>query len=165
MWGKRQSRSICYRLKMLCYLFLEFGVENNVSNYFPNVLAVQEISRNLTKKGSNFQQTLKTFLVLSFIEYALDVILCGTALNLCLQFQMVETGNRDFLEYNIYLTRGWGPNMVSKVQAGCCIARYKFLIALTSSNPQLLCNIIWNLSLGSHHCSTRGWGDGHHHWM
>ena len=53
---------------------------------------------------------------------------------------MVETGNRDFLEYNIYLTRGWGPNMVSKVQAGCCIARYKFLIALTSSNPQLLCN-------------------------
>lgn len=111
-----------------------------MSNYFPNVLAVQEISRNLTKKGSNFPQTLKTFLVLSFIEYALDVILCGTALNLCLQFQMVETGNRDFLEYNIYLTRGWGPNMVSKVQAGCCIARYKFLIALTSSNPQLLCN-------------------------
>lgn len=141
---------------MLCYLFLEFGVENNVSNYFPNVLAVQEISRNLTKKGSNFQQTLKKFLVLSFIEYALDVIICGTAFNLCLQFQMVETGNRDFLEYNIYLTRGWGPNMVSKVQAGCCIARYKFLIALTSSNPQLLCNIIWNLSLGSHHCSTRG---------
>lgn len=57
-------------------------MENNVSNYFPNVLAVQEISRNLTKKGSNFQQTLKTFLVLSFIEYALDVILCGTAFNL-----------------------------------------------------------------------------------
>lgn len=27
--------------------------------------------------------------------------------------QMVETGNADFLEYNIYLTRGWGPNMVS----------------------------------------------------
>ena len=88
-------------------------MENNVSNYFPNVLAVQEISSNLTKKGSNFQQTLKKFLVLSFIEYALDVILCGTALNLCLLFQMVETGNRDFLEYNIYLTRGWGPNMVS----------------------------------------------------
>ena len=112
-------------------------MENNVSNYFPNVLAVQDISRNLTKKGSNFQQTLKTFLVLSFIEYALDVILCGTAFNLCLQFQMVETGNRDFLEYNIYLTRGWGPNMVSKVQAGCCIARYKFLTALTSSNRHL----------------------------
>ena len=36
-------------------------MENNVSNYFPNVLAVQEISRNLSKKGSNFQQTLKTF--------------------------------------------------------------------------------------------------------
>ena len=30
-------------------------------------------------------------------------------------YQMVATGNADFLEYNIYLTRGWGPNMVSSV--------------------------------------------------
>lgn len=34
-------------------------------------------------------------------------------LNQRVVFQMVETGNGDFLEYNIYLTRGWGPNMVS----------------------------------------------------
>ena len=35
------------------------------------------------------------------------------SLNQRVVFQMVETGNGDFLEYNIYLTRGWGPNMVS----------------------------------------------------
>ena len=35
------------------------------------------------------------------------------SLNRRVVFQMVETGNGDFLEYNIYLTRGWGPNMVS----------------------------------------------------
>ena len=30
-------------------------------------------------------------------------------------FQMVEIGKGGFLEYNIYLTRGWGPNMVSLI--------------------------------------------------
>ena len=30
-------------------------------------------------------------------------------------FQMVATGNGDFLEYYIYLTRGWGPNMVGAI--------------------------------------------------
>ena len=30
-------------------------------------------------------------------------------------FQMVATGNGDFLEYYIYLTRGWGPNMVRTI--------------------------------------------------
>lgn len=29
---------------------------------------------------------------------------------------MVATGNGDFLEYNIYLTRGWGPNMVRLIR-------------------------------------------------
>lgn len=29
-------------------------MENNVSNYFPNVLAIQKISRNLTKKRVKF---------------------------------------------------------------------------------------------------------------
>ncbi|CAH3162192.1 unnamed protein product [Pocillopora meandrina] len=32
-----------------------------------------------------------------------------------LEERMVETGNRDFLEYNIYLTRGWGPNMARTI--------------------------------------------------
>lgn len=32
-----------------------------------------------------------------------------------LEDRMVATGNADFLEYNIYLTRGWGPNMARTI--------------------------------------------------
>lgn len=32
-----------------------------------------------------------------------------------LEERMVETGNGEFLEYNIYLTRGWGPNMARTI--------------------------------------------------
>lgn len=42
------------------------------------------------------------------------------SLNRRVVFQMVETGNGDFLEYNIYLTRGWGPNMVSFLDQFMC---------------------------------------------
>lgn len=32
-----------------------------------------------------------------------------------LEDRMMATGNADFLEYNIYLTRGWGPNMARTI--------------------------------------------------
>ncbi|XP_068705998.1 cytochrome b-245 heavy chain-like [Montipora foliosa] len=32
-----------------------------------------------------------------------------------LEDRMIATGNGDFLEYNIYLTRGWGPNMARTI--------------------------------------------------
>ena len=41
---------------------------------------------------------------------------------------MVETGNGDFLEYNIYLTRGWGPNMVSFIGQFICQRCYHLTI-------------------------------------